>query len=933
VLPASLTMALNTTYYVDSVSGSESYSGTSPTAAWKTLTDTSKVNSTVFGPGDTILFKRGGNWAGRLEPDGLGGASGAPLTLGAYGDPADPLPHIQGSNGAAIKLYNKSWITVQDFDLTNNPAQTPFARNGVHLIFSVSATSAGKVFSGIKIQNNLIHDIVGYTTRGTNLENYTNAGIFVESSGTVPCSVDDFRIENNNIYNVKCIGIFFKPGTFMNGNQSTWMKNLVIRNNLINQTGGDHIVVQGADGPLIEYNAGYDAGILAVPNANLWIAGMWVGYNTRNSTFQFNEVARTVTQYVGGNGDSMAFDVDYGTIDNHIFQYNYSHDNEGGAMLMMPPAPIQGTNPTQYYPPAAKTIIYRYNISANDNRNNASGRQVIMETVSGTNSAHIYNNVFYNERPLGIRVSDTPAEYYSNNIFYAPQGHYGSRSRFSNNCFYGHVPVVTDPYKVLADPKFVGPLPGTGVVVDAYKGTNPPSWNNLQTYTNPFKLQASSPCINAGKTITTPISNGGRDFWNNPLYSGAADIGVHEVPSGTTAPPATVTIIDNVDPAVTYSGTAGGVPWSLTSNGSFENNTVAVSDTVGTWAQCSFVGTNVSFYTMRGPGSGRAYISIDGGPTQLVDMYWPIARMRQEMFQVTGLTSGTHTIRVAVTTKNSASTWPGVHVDYFQVLPGNPPPPPKVAIIDDTAGIYDANWSTSNPDQEGYLKTLHTSSTIGSTASFSFVGTGVRILGPKDRARGNMTVTVDGVSKLVSCYTPGNYKEVASRLFEVYGLPYGSHNVTVTVETKDPSASGNSVAIDMLEAVTDTVVDNVPGSAVVYTTAAGKTAWTHSEDPAFLNNTKSVTDQIGNYVTFTFTGTGAAIYAKKDSGLGKLNVQVDGGAATSVDCYSPTQLQRQKVFEVTGLASGTHTIRATVATKNPASASNFIGLDYFTFEP
>jgi hypothetical protein len=86
-------------------------------------------------------------------------------------------------------------------------------------------------------------------------------------------------------------------------------------------------------------------------------------------------------------------------------------------------------------------------------------------------------------------------------------------------------------------------------------------------------------------------------------------------------------------------------------------------------------------------------------------------------------------------------------------------------------------------------------------------------------------------------------------------------------------------------------------------------------------------------VTFTFTGTGAALYAKKDSGLGKLNVQIDGGVATSVDCYSPTQLQRQKVFEVTGLPPGTHTLRATVAPKNPASASNFIGLDYFTFQP
>jgi hypothetical protein len=52
-----------------------------------------------------------------------------------------------------------------------------------------------------------------------------------------------------------------------------------------------------------------------------------------------------------------------------------------------------------------------------------------------------------------------------------------------------------------------------------------------------------------------------------------------------------------------------------------------------------------------------------------------------------------------------------------------------------------------------------------------------------------------------------------------------------------------------------------------------------------------------------------------------------------VDCYSSTQLLQQKVFEVTGLAPGTHTLTATVALKNPASASNFIGLDYFRYQP
>ena len=44
------------TFYVDSARGNDAGSGLTPEAPWKTLT---KVNSTVFQPGDRILFKSG----------------------------------------------------------------------------------------------------------------------------------------------------------------------------------------------------------------------------------------------------------------------------------------------------------------------------------------------------------------------------------------------------------------------------------------------------------------------------------------------------------------------------------------------------------------------------------------------------------------------------------------------------------------------------------------------------------------------------------------------------------------------------------------------------------------------------------------------------------------------------------------------------------
>jgi parallel beta-helix repeat protein len=82
---------VNATVYYVSTSGSDTNSGTSTDKAWKTL---SKVNSFSFKPGDQILFKRGEEWSGTITVK-QGGASGSPITYGAYG--TGSKPKIYGS--------------------------------------------------------------------------------------------------------------------------------------------------------------------------------------------------------------------------------------------------------------------------------------------------------------------------------------------------------------------------------------------------------------------------------------------------------------------------------------------------------------------------------------------------------------------------------------------------------------------------------------------------------------------------------------------------------------------------------------------------------------------------------------------------------------------------------------------------------------------
>jgi hypothetical protein len=78
-------------YYVKN-GGNDGLNGQSDANAWATL---SKVNTTTFSPGDTILLKRGSVWREDLLKY-ESGTSGNPITYGSYG--TGTLPQIRGDN-------------------------------------------------------------------------------------------------------------------------------------------------------------------------------------------------------------------------------------------------------------------------------------------------------------------------------------------------------------------------------------------------------------------------------------------------------------------------------------------------------------------------------------------------------------------------------------------------------------------------------------------------------------------------------------------------------------------------------------------------------------------------------------------------------------------------------------------------------------------
>lgn len=924
-----LPLAHATDYYVDSTSTGTNFG--SKANPWKSLAWNAPINQTAFGAGDRIFFRKGRTYVGQLMPIGSGGSAMSPVLFDSYEEPGDPQtkPVIAGMGaatiGSTIYLKDKSYVTVQNLEVTNWPAGatatdgTAGVRDGIR----IQIYGAG-VKSGIKILNNTIRQIRGITARGGL---YGNAAIYViTSDSSTNARWDDVLIENNDISDSTCIGIYVKcPPYYTMANPAGWATNLKIVGNTFQNMGADHIVLNGCESPVVEFNKGYGAGVYGTKQYEM-IAGMWTCYKTQNTLFQYNEVAYTANEFSNGtSGDSLAFDVDYGTQGNHTFQYNYTHHNQGGVLIIMPADNNgAGTN----YP---KTVVYRYNLSVNDGRNTGTCSQFAIFPVEGISRAHVHNNVFYSTLAEGFRFTGVTAAEYTNNVFHMPRAVYPSSSRFFNNCYFGHEVEVNDPYKVTADPKFVSPFP-TGAGGDG----------DIVANTDIFKLQSASPLINAGKVVTipgvTPAPNG--DYWANPLNQGLPDIGVYEHPSGATLPAASTatptTVYEDNSSAVTYSHTTyDPLYWTYsttdtTSSGSSQH----VSNVSGKWVQVTFTGSHISLYGKRGPTAGQMSVIVDGVPSSdIVDFYWPVNQWRTELYRITGLNpTQTHTVRFTVMpTANAFSTNKYVYIDYFEQLPIAPPALPKVTVIDNSAATHVGTWTQETTDTKySYGQTRSISSTQNSYMEFTFTGTGVRLYGQRASNRGLMTVTIDGLNPVqINTYTPSTalaYIDHRTKLFEKTGLPYGTHTLRANVDSND----GKLITLDWAEGLIETtpvsVDTNGSTPSLVYTGS-----WTHSADAAYYNGTKSVASANNASVEFTFTGTGVKLFGKKAANLGKLNISINNGAPTLIDCTSATTLVPTELFSVSGLAPGVNKIKATVY--DPTNTFKTVGLDYFQYQP
>jgi hypothetical protein len=109
-------------------------------------------------------------------------------------------------------------------------------------------------------------------------------------------------------------------------------------------------------------------------------------------------------------------------------------------------------------------------------------------------------------------------------------------------------------------------------------------------------------------------------------------------------------------------------------------------------------------------------------------------------------------------------------------------------------------------------------------------------------------------------------------------------------------------------------------------------------DPKSYQGTETASNKAGDYVEFTFQGTGVAWIGSKDVYHGKADVYLDGELrAAGVDLYGQHRRSRgeekvhqQAFFCQEGLAPGEHTLRVVVTgDKSPESSNAYVSVDAF----
>lgn len=565
-----------TTYYVSTISGKDTNDGKSQQRPFYSL---QKIGRLDLKPGDKVLLECGSVFKnGYLHLFGQSGSADHPIVIDRYGTGADPIidtngqgiwfqnygyrldntwHQYQGYVSSSILLYDSEYIEIQNLEIVNRNPKIDTVYNAVDMMdrTGVAAVAQDKgTIDHIHLKNLNIHDVIGnvynkhmnnggiyftvYMPHDAQTENRADGTKdFVSSETGVPrfndVLIDGCSVVNTNRWGI-AVGYTALWGKFTGMEISDediakyGSTNVVVQNNYVKDAGGDSITMMYCDKPLVQYNVS-DGAARQMHSGDYgpqgetqrFAAGIWP-WKCKDAVFQYNEAFDTKNTN-NDNGDGQAWDADWS--DGTIYQYNYSHNNEGGCLMVCLNEAYRTT--------------FRYNISQNDLR-------AVLDTF-GSPQAHIYNNVFYvadnvpiyRSRSNGTAVLENNIFYYSGETPKTEEWTVGNNKTYSNNLYYNYENQPEDAAGVtVAKGTQVFENPGKAPVSTVGE-RNPHEKPDAESVFDGYKLCAGSPAIGAGKSVTDKngYEKSKTDFFGTDLQDVTNfDIGAYQSEEEIKAP-------------------------------------------------------------------------------------------------------------------------------------------------------------------------------------------------------------------------------------------------------------------------------------------------------------------------------------------------------------------------------------------------------------
>ncbi len=453
-------------------------------------------------------------------------------------------------------------------------------------------------------------------------------------------------------------------------------------------------------------------------------------------------------------------------------------------------------------------------------------------------------------------------------------------------------------------------------------------------------------------------------------------------------------VYQDTSPAIRYGSSFTSVLTDASDWDGSVQGTVAKPALETGWAELSFSGAGVQVFSYKAPTQGTMRVMLDGVASN-VNLYNSIAAFQQQVFEVTGLPSGHHTIRLEWTgraDRNAKRTQNQVNVDAIRVLALPPAAPTNLQATLTDATQVDLSWDavtgaagynvyrsesaggpytkvtdtpvadttyadTSTAEDTTYYYVVRAVDDAGQESDNSAEAT-ISTVYPAPAAPANLQGTAASDTQVdlswdavPSTHVVGYNVYRSDSETGTYSKLNGASPETGTTYS-DTTAAASTSYWYVVRAVDDLGQESADSNKVNVTTPAAPSAVGpgiyEENDPAvalvggswrvLAASTESggswaINATAGEYAELSFIGRRIGWLTRVAPGLGIVDVYIDDSLEATVDLYSASVQHEKLVFEKEGLSEGSHTIKL-VATgnKNPNSGGRYASLDAFVVQ-